>query len=216
MRKKIVIFDLDGTLLNTLIDLTNSTNFALQSFGYPQKTVEQVRDYVGNGVVKLIERAIPDGLANPDFENCLNLFKQDYKKNMYKNVRVYDGISGLLAALKNMDIKISVVSNKFDLAVKDLCNKLFPDLIDAAYGENEAEGIKKKPSPDMVLKVMNSFSLTKEECLYVGDSEVDIETAYNAGIDCVSVTWGFKSIEFLKEHGAKNIANTPSEIINYL
>ena len=216
MRKKIVIFDLDGTLLNTLIDLTNSTNFALQSFGYPQKTVEQVRDYVGNGVVKLIERAIPDGLANPDFENCLNLFKQDYKKNMYKNVRVYDGISGLLAALKNMDIKISVVSNKFDLAVKDLCNKLFPDLIDAAYGENEAEGIKKKPSPDMVLKVMNSFSLTKEECLYVGDSEVDIETAYNAGIDCVSVTWGFKSIEFLKEHGAKNIVNTPSEIINYL
>ena len=216
MRKKIVIFDLDGTLLNTLIDLTNSTNFALQSFGYPQKTVEQVRDYVGNGVVKLIERAIPDGLANPDFENCLNLFKQDYKKNMYKNVRVYDGISGLLAALKNMDIKISVVSNKFDLAVKDLCNKLFPDLIDAAYGENEAEGIKKKPSPDMVLKVMNSFSLTKEECLYVGDSEVDIETAYNAGIDCVSVTWGFKSIEFLKEHGAKNIVNSPSEIINYL
>ena len=216
MNKNILIFDLDGTLLNTLNDLTDSTNYALASLGYPQKTIEQVRNYVGNGVAKLIERAIPNGRTNPDFEKCLEIFKENYSKNMYNKTAPYDGIIKMLKQLRLKGCKIAVVSNKFDAAVKELCKKYFPDMINVAIGENEAGGIKTKPAPDTVLKALKELNGKTSDAIYLGDSEVDIQTAQNSNMPCISVTWGFKDKDFLIQHGAKILVNKPHEIIEYI
>ncbi len=214
--KKAVIFDLDGTLLNTLDDLADSTNYALSKFGYPTRTIEEVRQFVGNGVAKLIERAIPDGENNPNFEKCLSIFKENYAKNMYNKTAPYNGIIEMLSNLKSKGIKIAVVSNKFDLAVKELCKKYFEGFIDFAAGENEAQGIKKKPAPDTVISVLNEFNFAPEDAVYVGDSDVDIMTAKNSKMPCISVTWGFRDKKFLLENGATILINAPSEIYNHL
>ncbi len=214
--KKTVIFDLDGTLLNTLDDLADSTNYALSKFGYPTRTIDEVRQFVGNGVAKLIERAIPDGKNNPNFEKCLSIFKENYAQNMYNKTAPYNGIIEMLSNLKLKGIKIAVVSNKFDLAVKELCKKYFEGFIDFAAGENEAQGIKKKPAPDTVISVLNEFNFTPEEAVYVGDSDVDIMTAKNSKMPCISVTWGFRDEKFLLENGGTILINAPSEIYNYL
>lgn len=214
--KKAVIFDLDGTLLNTLDDLADSTNYALSKFGYPTRTIEEVRQFVGNGVAKLIERAIPDGENNPNFEKCLSIFKENYAKNMYNKTAPYNGIIEMLSNLKSKGIKIAVVSNKFDLAVKELCKKYFEGFIDFAAGENEAQGIKKKPAPDTVISVLSEFNFAPEDAVYVGDSDVDIMTAKNSKMPCISVTWGFRDKKFLLENGATILINAPSEIYNHL
>ena len=214
--KKTVIFDLDGTLLNTLDDLADSTNYALSKFGYPTRTIEEVRQFVGNGVAKLIERAIPDGKNNSNFEKCLSIFKENYAQNMYNKTAPYNGIIEMLSNLKSKGIKIAVVSNKFDLAVKELCKKYFEGFIDFAAGENEAQGIKKKPAPDTVISVLNEFNFAPEDAVYVGDSDVDIMTAKNSKMPCISVTWGFRDKKFLLENGATILINAPSEIYNHL
>ncbi len=214
--KKAVIFDLDGTLLNTLDDLADSTNYALSRFGYPTRTIEEVRQFVGNGVAKLIERAIPEGKNNPNFEKCLAIFKENYAQNMYNKTAPYNGILEMLSNLKSKGIKIAVVSNKFDLAVKELCKKYFEGFIDFAAGENEAQGIKKKPAPDTVISVLNEFNFASEDAVYVGDSDVDIMTAKNSKMPCISVTWGFRDEKFLLENGATILINAPSEIYNHL
>ena len=214
--KKTVIFDLDGTLLNTLDDLADSTNYALSRFGYPTRTIEEVRQFVGNGVAKLIERAIPEGKNNPNFEKCLSIFKENYAQNMYNKTAPYNGIIEMLSNLKSKGIKIAVVSNKFDLAVKELCKKYFEGFIDFAAGENEAQGIKKKPAPDTVISVLNEFNFASEDAVYVGDSDVDIMTAKNSKMPCISVTWGFRDEKFLLENGATILINAPSEIYNHL
>ena len=213
---KAVIFDLDGTLLNTLDDLADSTNYALSRFGYPTRTIEEVRQFVGNGVAKLIERAIPEGKNNPNFEKCLAIFKENYAQNMYNKTAPYNGIIEMLSNLKSKGIKIAVVSNKFDLAVKELCKKYFEGFIDFAAGENEAQGIKKKPAPDTVISVLNKFNFAPEDAVYVGDSDVDIMTAKNSKMPCLSVTWGFRDEKFLLENGATILINAPSEIYNHL
>lgn len=214
--KKTVIFDLDGTLLNTLDDLADSTNYALSRFGYPTRTIEEVRQFVGNGVAKLIERAIPEGKNNPNFEKCLAIFKENYAQNMYNKTAPYNGIIEMLSNLKSKGIKIAVVSNKFDLAVKELCKKYFEGFIDFAAGENEAQGIRKKPAPDTVISVLNKFNFAPEDAVYVGDSDVDIMTAKNSKMPCISVTWGFRDEKFLLENGATILINAPSEIYNHL
>lgn len=214
--KKIVIFDLDGTLLNTLDDLADSTNYALSKFGYSTRTIEEVRQFVGNGVAKLIERAIPDGKNNSNFEKCLSIFKENYAQNMYNKTAPYNGIIEMLSNLKSKGIKIAVVSNKFDLAVKELCKKYFEGFIDFAAGENEAQGINKKPAPDTVLSVLRKFNFAPEDAVYVGDSDVDIMTAKNSHMPCISVTWGFRDEKFLLESGATILINAPSEIYNHL
>lgn len=214
--KKSIIFDLDGTLLNTLEDLTISTNFALAHFKYPLKTSDEVKQFVGNGVSKLIERAIPDGKNNPNFENCLTLFKEHYKCNMFNKTAPYEGIIPMLEKIKLAGIKTAVVSNKFDYAVKELCNKYFGELIDFSAGENEQNGIQKKPAPDTILKVLKEFDLMPEQVIYVGDSEVDIATAKNSDMDCISVLWGFKDKDFLLENGAEILISKPDEIFKYL
>ena len=214
--KKTVIFDLDGTLLNTLDDLADSTNYALSKFGYPTRTIDEVRQFVGNGVAKLIERAIPEGKNNPNFEKCLAIFKENYAQNMYNKTAPYNGIIEMLSNLKSKGIKIAVVSNKFDLAVKELCKKYFEGFIDFAAGENEAQGIKKKPAPDTVISVLNEFNFAPEDAVYVGDSDVDIMTAKNSKMPCISVTWGFRDEKFLLGNGATILINAPSEIYNHL
>lgn len=214
--KKTVIFDLDGTLLNTLDDLADSTNYALSKFGYPTRTIEEVRQFVGNGVAKLIERAIPEGKNNPNFEKCLSIFKENYAQNMYNKTAPYNGIIEMLSNLKSKGIKIAVVSNKFDLAVKELCKKYFEGFIDFAAGENEAQGIKKKPAPDTVISVLNEFNFAPKDAVYVGDSDVDIMTGKNSKMPCISVTWGFRDKKFLLENGATILINAPSEIYNHL
>lgn len=216
MDTKIVIFDLDGTLLNTLEDLTLSTNFALSQFDYPQKTIEEIRQFVGNGVVKLIERVLPDGLSDKNFDKCLEIFKQNYKENMFNKTKPYPDIIPMLEKLRVLNIKTAVVSNKFDAAVRELCSFYFKGLIDFSAGENEKTGIMKKPAPDTVFQVLRNFGYEQNDTVYVGDSEVDIQTAQNAGIECISVSWGFKDKQFLKSNGAKIIIDKPDEIFQYL
>jgi len=211
--KKFIIFDMDGTLLNTLEDLADSTNYALKEFGYPTHSIDDIRQYVGNGVKLLIERAIPNGIQNPDFEKCLELFKTHYKKNMYNKTKPYDGICQMLAALRQSGCKIAVVSNKFDAAVKELSEKYFSGLIDCAIGENEAAGIRKKPAADTVFKALKELGGAAEDAIYAGDSDVDIETAKNSGMPCISVTWGFRSREFLVKSGAEILIDTPAQIL---
>ena len=216
MKKRIVIFDLDGTLLNTIEDLTDSTNFVLSVFNFPQKTKNQICQYIGDGLSKLIERAIPDGKNNPKFEKCLDLFKKHYKDNMFNKTKPYPNIIRMLKKIKNLGIKTAVVSNKFDDAVKILCKKYFEGLIDYCAGENEQNGIRKKPAPDAVLRILNKFGISENEAIYIGDSDVDIATAKNSNIECISVLWGVKDKKFLLENGAKTIISKPDEIYNYL
>ena len=209
-----IIFDLDGTLLNTLEGLKNSTNFALKKFNCPEITLEQTRSFVGNGVRKLIERAIPNGEKNPDFEKCLNTFKEHYSKTMYQKTVAYDGIEDMLTELKKRGVKTGVVSNKFDTAVKELCKNYFDGLIIVAIGESP--NVRKKPAPDSVLKAMKILGAKPENTLYVGDSDVDIQTAKNTNLKSVGVTWGFRDRELLEEEGADFIINTPCELLELI
>ena len=205
---KTVIFDLDGTLLNTLLDLKESTNYALRQFGYPERTLEEIRYFVGNGVRKLIERAVPENCEN--VEECLDVFKKHYEKNMYNNTVSYNYIETMLKTLKSEGIKLGVVSNKFDLAVKELCKKYYGGLVDIAIGQGG--DVLPKPSPFGVYKAMKELGADKASTIYVGDSEVDVQTAQNANIPCIGVTWGFRGRAYLD--GADYIIDDPCEIIN--
>lgn len=205
---KTVIFDLDGTLLNTLLDLKESTNYALRQFGYPERTLEEIRYFVGNGVRKLIERAVPENCGN--VEECLDVFKKHYEKNMYNNTVSYNYIETMLKTLKSEGIKLGVVSNKFDLAVKELCKKYYDGLVDIAIGQGG--DVLPKPSPFGVYKAMKELGADKASTIYVGDSEVDVQTAQNANIPCIGVTWGFRGRAYLD--GADYIIDDPCEIIN--
>ena len=209
-----VIFDLDGTLINSLEDLRVSVNYALFGFKYPKQTLDMVRRNVGNGIEKLIERSLPEGKDNVNYEVCLEIFKEHYKTHMSVNTKPYPHIIETLAALKSRGYKLAVVSNKFDAAVKPLCQKYFKSLIDVAIGQSK--DTKKKPAPDTVYIALDELGSTSETSIYVGDSEVDIQTAKNSGMDCISVSWGFKTKEFLKQNGASVIIDTPLEIFNYI
>ena len=211
---KTVIFDLDGTLLYTLEDLKDSVNFALSKFNYPQKNLEEIKNFVGNGVKVLMELSIPQGKNNENFDECLAIFKTHYAQNMYNKTKPYDGIIEMLENLQNLGFKTAVVSNKFDLATKELCKKYFAEKIEIAIGESE--NIRKKPAPDSVFKVMEILNSNKNSTYFVGDSEVDIQTAQNANLKCISVTWGYKNEEFLLKNGAKFLANSPQEILKII
>ncbi|MBP5711397.1 MAG: HAD family hydrolase [Prevotella sp.] len=207
---KTYIFDLDGTLLDTLNDLHASCNYALRTHGMPERSVEEVRQFVGNGVKKLMERAIPNGLDNPLFEETLQTFRQHYLLHNLDTTRPYPGIMEMLGKLKEQGKNIAVVSNKFYTATQDLCKHFFGDTIQVAIGERE--DIKKKPAPDTVLEALRQLQATKQDAVYVGDSDVDVETARNSGIPCISVLWGFRSKSFLLSHGATTFIESPSEL----
>jgi phosphoglycolate phosphatase len=211
--KKVFIFDLDGTLLDTLGDLAASVNYALRTHGMPEHSIDDVRRFVGNGVRKLMERAVPDGVSNPDFEAAFSTFRQHYMAHSLDTTKPYDGIPEALEALKAEGCRLAVVSNKMMAATQALCRHFFPDTIEVAIGEDEAHGIRKKPSPDTVFAALRSLGVGKDEAVYVGDSDVDIETAANAGLPCVSVLWGFRDRDFLIQHGAKTFISAPSELL---
>ncbi len=210
---KAVIFDLDGTLLNSLYDLRDSVNAAMEHFGYPTHSTDAVRRFVGNGVSLLIERALPNGRENKNFDACLEYFKAHYASHMYDKTAPYDGIYDALSALRDDGYKLAVVSNKFDTAVKELCSKYFPRHIEVAIGECEALGIKKKPAPDTVIAALGELGISKGEAVYVGDSEVDVHTALNSGMKCVTVLWGFREKEYLKSEGALIFAENTEEML---
>ena len=211
---KAVIFDLDGTLLNTLQDLCNSTNAALTQCGYPARTLDEVRCFVGNGVKLLILRAL--GVEKPedcpDFDKVFEAFRAHYALHSNDCTRAYPGIPELLAKLKEAGASMAIVSNKLDAAVKQLNDIYFKDYISVAIGENEAAGVKKKPAPDTVYAALRELGVTAENAIYVGDSEVDIATAKNAGIPCISVTWGFRDSDWLTAHGAEALYETPEQV----
>ena len=209
---KTYIFDLDGTLLDTLNDLHASCNYALRTHGMPERSLEEVRQFVGNGVKKLMERAIPNGLENPLFEETLQTFRQHYLLHNLDTTLPYPGIMEMLQQMKAQGKRIAVVSNKFYAATQDLCKHFFGDTIQVAIGERE--DIKKKPAPDTVLEALRQLQVTRQDAVYVGDSEVDVETARNSGIPCISVLWGFRSKSFLLSHGATTFIETPNELTN--
>jgi phosphoglycolate phosphatase len=209
------IFDLDGTLLDTLHDLAASVNDALRSCDMPEHSVEDVRRFVGNGVRLLMERAVPDGASNPRFDEAFSAFRRHYMAHSLDTTRPYDGIQETLAALKAKGCRLAVVSNKFYAATQELCRHFFADTIDVAIGEHEAEGIRKKPAPDTVFEALRQLGVGKENAVYVGDSDVDIQTARNSGLPCISVLWGFRDRDFLINNGAETLISTPSELLTH-
>ncbi|MCH5256957.1 MAG: HAD hydrolase-like protein [Lachnospiraceae bacterium] len=208
-----IIFDLDGTLLNTLEDLTFSVNHALLHCNFPPRTLEEVKDRVGNGVSKLIERCIPDGKDNPLFEETFNIFKEHYEVHCKDMTKPYDGILPLLDELCVKGYKLGIVSNKFDKAVKELNTLYFGDRILSAVGESDK--IRKKPAPDTAYQVLEELSSSKDRSIYVGDSGVDVATAANVPMRCISVTWGFRTKEQLLEAGADPalMITSPQELL---
>lgn len=210
MKYDTAIFDLDGTLLNTLDDLCDSTNFALKKCGYPQRGINEIRYFVGNGIYKLIERAVPDNTDKSKTDECFEIFKKHYKDNLYNKTKPYKGIIELLTLLKENGIKIAVVTNKADFAASRLCKKYFDGLTDVCIGASE--GVRKKPYPDSVFLALDKLSSKKDKAVYVGDSEVDIETAANSGLPCISVLWGFREKKELLKAGAVLTAQDTDEL----
>ena len=204
------IFDLDGTLLDTLGDLHAAVNVALAAFGLPPRTLDEVCAFVGHGVRDLMKRAIPEGEAYPRFEECLAAFRAHYSAHSTDLTCPYAGIPALLADLRRRGIATAIVSNKFDGAVKALAQHYFPDLIDEAVGESPDR--KKKPAPDTVLAVMDALAVRPEEAVLIGDSDVDILTAKNAEVASVGVLWGFGSREELLESGALAVFERAKEL----
>lgn len=207
------IFDLDGTLLDTLADLTSAVNHTMECFGYPTHSEDDVRRFVGNGLRKLTERAIPDGTANPNYEAAFTELKTYYTAHCKEKTAPYKGILDLLQRLSNEGIAMAIVSNKNDAAVKQLATDFFSDTISVAIGETPQ--IQKKPAPDTVFAALEELHRSAEESIYIGDSDVDIQTAKNSGMDCISVSWGFRGRTFLEKEGASHIVDTPEEILTF-
>ena len=210
--KKAVIFDLDGTLLDTLKDLKNSLNAALRKNGLPERSTDEVRQFVGNGLGKLVERAIADGTLNPLYHDVLRDLRLIYAEKSNETTNPYAGIPMLLQTLSERGYLLAVVSNKPDAQVKSLCQMYFPD-IPAAVGQRD--GFRLKPAPDTVLETIRLLGCNPCEAVYAGDSEVDIQTARNAGIPCISVLWGFRAKEQLLESGAEYFAESPAEMLHF-
>lgn len=209
-----LLFDLDGTLLNTLADLRDSTNFALASFGFSERTTEEIRSFVGNGLRMLIRHAVPAGTDEQTVDAVLAAMKRRYAAHCCDATVPYDGILELLTALKRRGCATAIVSNKADAMVQLLRAKYFEGLIDFAVGERN--GLRRKPSPDLAQLALSALGRSAEAACYIGDSEVDLQTAKNAGIPCLSVGWGFRVPEALTAAGAEHVWNSPAELTEFL
>ena len=214
MKHKAVIFDLDGTILDTLDDLKNSVNFALNKNGLPERSYEEVRSFVGNGIRLLIERSVSENTNSGVVDRCFEDFKSHYKEHSADNTKPYEGIITLLEELKRKGVKLAVVSNKADFAVQTLVEEYFQGLFDFAVGERE--GIRRKPCPDSVNEAIKVLDASPDEVVYVGDSEVDIETSRNAGVECVAVTWGFRDKCVLESLSPEYIIDKPSQLMELI
>ena len=211
MAIRAVIWDLDGTLLNTLDDLAASTNAALEMNGLPLRTREEVRRFVGNGIALLIERAVPEGYPPEKTKKVLDDFVTHYAQHNRDTTRPYDGIPELLAALAARGIKMGIVSNKIDFAVRELSRVYFGNLMQVTVGDDPSR--RRKPAPDSVLEAMRRLGVDQAQTLYVGDSDVDVMTARNAGVTGCAVSWGFRSEESLRQAGAQHIVATPAALL---
>ncbi len=210
MKYTTVIFDLDGTLLDTLEDLTDSVNYALSSMNYATRTIDEIRQFVGNGVRKLIERAVPVGTNISDIDKTFDLFIEYYSEHNQDKTKPYDGVIELMRKLKENNIKMAIVSNKVHDAVLMLRDKFFVD-VEVAIGDMPE--MARKPSPDSCYRALELLGSSIEEACYIGDSEVDLETARNAGLDCISVLWGFRDKELLIEKGATIFADSAEDVL---
>ena len=210
MNIKAVIWDLDGTLLNTLDDLAASVNAALAMNGMPLRSTEEVRAFVGNGIRNLMIRAVAGGRASPPFDRPLEDFTRHYGAHSRDRTRPYDGILEMLDRLSAAGVKHAIVSNKIDFAVKALSRAYFGERMCAAIGDDPSRA--RKPAPDSVLAAMREMGVTAQETVYVGDSDVDVLTARNAGVPCVAVLWGFRDEACLRAAGAGRLAHTPDEL----
>lgn len=208
---KAVILDLDGTLLDTLTDLSDSVNFALKEMSYPARSKDEVRKFIGNGVVMLMSRATPSDTTDEDNEKALKIFRQYYLQNMTKSTKAYDGIIEMLDDLKAANVNTAVVSNKLHEAVVELCEKFFGDRIDVALGVSCED--ERKPKPANVFKAMKLLDVGTEEAIYIGDSEVDVQTAINAKLKCIGVTWGFRDADELLIAGADIVADDTADVL---
>ena len=214
MRYQIAVFDLDGTLLDTLEDLYLATNSALESHSMPRRSRDEVRMFVGNGVEMLIRRAVPSCTDEETTLAVLADFKTTYAAICEDHTRPYDGILDMLRALREKGIRVAVVSNKFDAATKQLCQKYFGDLVEVAIGERA--GVRKKPAPDTVYEALKELGMTATGAVYIGDSDVDIQTAKNCGMPCISVTWGLRDKDFLLQSGAEILVDTPEKLLGVI
>lgn len=212
MKYELVIFDMDGTILDTLDDLADSLNYALIQSGMPTRTRTEVCNFVGNGIRKLIERGVPSGSTEEQIKGVHAIFTEYYKVHCVDKTQPYSGILELIQTLRVAGIKTAVVSNKADYGVQELCEQYFDGMFDAAVGERP--NVRKKPAPDSVNEVLKQLGVDRTHALYVGDSDVDIETAKQAEMDCVSVLWGFRDREFLLAHGAKDMISQPQELLS--
>lgn len=208
-----VIFDLDGTLLNTIDDLADAVKYIQRKYGYPVHSVDDVRRHVGNGLKLLMVRSLPLGEEDPNFEKVFEEFKEYYQGHCQIKTREYPGIMELLKELKERNIKMAIVSNKAQAATSELNKFYFSDYIQIAIGENEAAGIKKKPAPDSVNHALKLLNARKSEAIYVGDSEVDRETAKNSELPCVSCSWGFRERKLLESLNPMAIIDKPEELL---
>lgn len=215
MKYKSAIFDLDGTLLNTLEDLADAVNHTMDKFGYPRRTTEEVRSFVGNGVDRLVMLCLPDGENDKHFEEAKNEYRSYYSTHSEIKTKPYDGVLELIARLNEVGIKTAVVSNKMHEATTTLCKKYFPD-VTVALGEREKDGIRRKPNPDMLIESAKQLDVELSEVVYIGDSEVDIETSKRAGVDCISVLWGFRDRDFLEENGGVIFAASADEVFDII
>lgn len=209
-----VIFDMDGTVLDTLEDLTDTVNYALGKNNFPLKSMDEVRRVLGNGIKFLMQSVVPDGALNPLYSQVFDDFKYYYREHCNDKTHAYEGILELMALLKSEGIRMAIVSNKVQSAVTELNEKYFTGLTEVAIGETG--GVARKPEPDMVFQAMKMLDAKPETTVYVGDSEVDFATAKNSGLDCISVLWGFRTRAYLEEIGAKTFAEKPMDIYNIL
>ena len=209
---KAIVFDLDGTLLDTLADLAASTNYALRSCGMPEHSIDDVRRFVGNGVRMLMTRAVPDGESNPRFDEAFSVFRKHYMQHCLDTTSPYPGIMEALARLKEKGMMLAIVSNKMQAATEELRQHFFSQYIDVAIGESAA--IRKKPAPDTVNEALRLLGISHDEAIYVGDSDVDIDTARAAMMPCASVLWGFRDRQFLLNHGATRLLSSPEELLS--
>lgn len=214
MKYNTVIFDLDGTLLNTLDDLRDSLNDVLSKHAYAQKSIEEVKRYVGNGVRNLVRLSIPEECSEDEVTLIMEEFKENYRHNMQNKTRPYNGIMELLLDLYRFNYKIAIVSNKYDTAVKELSRTYFGNLIPVAIGETP--DVKRKPAPDSIYEAVKELGSELSRTILVGDSETDARTAKNAGIPFIGVTWGFRCREVLREEGAAYLIDTPKELLTLL
>lgn len=213
MHYQAVLFDMDGTLLNTLGDLHTSVNYAMAALGCPQISMEQTQSFVGNGIPKLLERALPAAQQHR-LDEALSLFLPHYKTHMDIKTKPYPGILPLLLELRDTGIKVGVVSNKEHGAVQLLCKKYFPRMVDAAVGVGGA--YVPKPDPQIVFGALEQLGVTPEKALFVGDSDVDVITAKNAGLPFLGCTWGFRTQAQLRDAGMQECANNADEILQYV